>query len=141
MRIRVLGMSLTVVGIFAVVTMLGAGSQKAEAAIHEGPVASWCSLLASGNLTPLFPPGISGQSSADNVAQPLFASGMLLIAFDGPGGPGFYITPNTAHPAVKVKLLAGFEEVEPGFFIRNFEPDPEFPAFMNCPNFDSHPHP
>ncbi len=88
MRIRVLGMSLTVVGIFAVAMMFGIGSQKAEATIHEGPIASWCSLLASGNFTPLGPPGISGQSNTDNFAQPLIASGMLLIEFDPVGRDG-----------------------------------------------------
>ena len=139
MRIRVLAMLVTVVGIFAVAMIFGMGSQRAEATIHEGPIASWCSLLASGNFTPLGPPGISGQSNAGNIAQPLIASGMLLIEFDPVGrdgkGPGVYITPNTDHPAVKVIVDGTYFTIGEGEFLANVEPDPEFPAFNRCPKF------
>ena len=132
--------------------IFGTGSPKVEATIHEGPIASWCSLMASGNDTPLNPPGISGRSKTDNIARPLIASGMLAAEFDpaGPNGPGVYITPDTDHPAVKVVLDGTYFLIEPGnpgppptpnVFLANVEPDPEFPAFMNCPNFASHPHP
>ena len=110
------------------------GGSNAEATIHEGPVASWCSILASGNFTPLIPPGLTpedGKGKDSNVARPLLASGMVsLVPFNG----GVLLDINEDHPAVHTVVVGDPIEVEPGFWIEPFIPDPEFPAFANCPN-------
>ena len=53
-----------------------------------------------------FPPGLSGGSSADNFANPLFATGFVEsvapYAGDGVNGPGVLITFNFDHPASKL---------------------------------------
>jgi hypothetical protein len=58
----------------------------ASATVHE-IVAQWCS-----GKEPLFPPGLSGRSQADNDAKPLFASGYAtIVPFTGSAGPGSLI--------------------------------------------------
>ncbi|HEX5039815.1 MAG TPA: hypothetical protein VFW95_06760 [Candidatus Limnocylindria bacterium] len=53
-----------------------------------------------------FPPGLSGGSSADNFAQPLFATGLVEsvepFAGDGVNGPGVLITIDFDNPASKL---------------------------------------
>jgi hypothetical protein len=52
-----------------------------------------------------FPPGLSGGSSADNFAKPLFATGFVesVEPFDdGVNGPGVLITFDFDHPASKL---------------------------------------
>ena len=113
---------------------LFADSRPASATIHEGAVASWCSILASENFTPLIPPGLTpgdGKGPDSNVAHPLLASGMIsIVPFNG----GFLLDINEDHPAVHVLVVGDPIMVEPGFWIEPFIPDPSFPAFANCPN-------
>jgi hypothetical protein len=130
----------------AVLALIGGpgGARPAHATIHEGPIASWCALLAySGRIDILNPPGLTGQGSEQSFARPILASGMVTVTapydHDGDGTPdGVLITPNTDHPAVKVTLTGDIFEVEPGVFIAFFVPDPDFAAFERCRNFDSH---
>ena len=126
---------LLVAGIYAL-----ADSRPAAATIHEGPVASWCSILASGNITPLIPPGLTpedGKGPDSNVATPLFASGMVsIVPYTGPGfeAGDVELVINEDHPAVHTLVVGDPIEVDPGFWIAPFIPDPSFPAFANCPN-------
>lgn len=51
-----------------------------------------------------FPAGLSGGSSADNFAKPLFATGFIesVEPFTGANGPGVLITFDFEHPASKL---------------------------------------
>jgi len=128
---------MTIASMLAVIAFVGLDRPHAAATIHEGPVASWCSILASGNTTPLAPPGITpedGKGPDANVARPLLASGMVaLVPFDG----GVLVDINEDHPAVHTLVVGDPIEVEEGFWLEPFVPDPDFPAFAHCPNLVS----
>jgi len=107
----------------------------AHATVHE-IVAQWCS-----GHDPLAPPGISGQSNADNFARPLFASGFLgePVPFDPPGDQpaGLLIPFNYDQPNAKVVGTGAYVQVDSTpagpLYIELIEPDPSFPAFRHCP--------
>lgn len=84
---------------------------SASATVHE-IVAQWCAGRGE-----LLPPGITGESSADNFAQPLFASGFATVVapFDPPGaalGPGVLIAFDFDHPASKIVGTGEFAQID-----------------------------
>lgn len=86
------------------------------------------------------PPGITGESHADNLANPLFATGFATITPYPDGGQGaILISFNEDHPASKIRLLGVIVPTEePGVFVTAFEWDDTKP-FANCAKF-SQPH-
>lgn len=124
-----------------VVALLPGG---ASATVHE-IVGQWCS--GQGDL---FPPGISGDSNADNLAQPLFASGFASIVDpfdppdDGPLGvlePGILIAFDFDHPASKIRSLGFFvpiDELPDGtpVYVEAFELDTDH-GFAHCKRLQS----
>lgn len=86
--------------VFAAIAAMALAA-PAAATVHE-ITGKFCS-GGNGNE---FPPGLSGGSSADNFAQPLFASGVVEsvepFAGDGVNGPGVLIGIDFDHPAVKL---------------------------------------
>lgn len=104
-------------------------SVPAHATVHE-IVAQWCS-----GHDPLEPSGISGGSSADNFAKPLMASGFIegVVPFQD----GFLIKFNYDNPNAKVVgtgqfIVIGQIDGQP-LYLELIEPNPDFPAFRNCP--------
>lgn len=134
MRLRRFLVAAAVATIAAISVSALTNTAPASATIHEGAVGSWCSILASGNFTPLAPPGITpgdGKGKDSNTARPLLASGMVsLVPFNG----GVLVDINEDHPAVHTLVVGDPIEVQPGFWIEPFIPDPSFPAFAHCPN-------
>ena len=101
----------------------------ASATVHE-IVGQWCS-----GQDPLGPPGISGGSNADNFAEPLWASG-VIVGFV-PFRDGFLVQFNYDNPNVKVVgtgvfVVIGEIDGAP-LYLELIEPDPAFPAFQRCP--------
>jgi len=90
------GISLVLTGAFMVVLAL-----PASATVHE-----ITGMFCAGEHGNHFPPGISGQSKADNFAKPLFATGFIEsaepFAGDGVNGPGVLISFDFDHPASKL---------------------------------------
>ena len=122
---------LLAIGVVAIVAVV-LPTAPASATVHE-IVGQWCS-----GQDPLAPPGISGDSSADNLAQPLFAGGFIeVVPFTGPQGPGLLIEFDYDHPASKVVGTGVFvviDETPAGpLYLELIEPDPNFPAFLRCP--------
>jgi hypothetical protein len=82
-----------------------------------------------------FPPGLSGGSSADNFARPLFASGVVEsvepFAGDGVNGSGVLISIDFDHPAVKLAPHPTIDVffVGDGTYIEAFVLDG---AYTNC---------
>jgi hypothetical protein len=124
--------------VMAAVAMLSLGvlAAPASATVHE-IVGQWCSGRAE-----LFPPGLSGGSNADNMAQPLFASGFASIVDpfdpDGPGGAdeGVLIAFDFDHPAAKIVGLGFFVQIDTlpdgrPLYVEAFELDTS-DGFTNC---------
>lgn len=119
----------------AVIGLLAlAPAASASATVHE-IVGQWCA-----GQGPLFPPGISEGSNADNAAQPLFATGFASIeeGFDPGDGrePGVLIAFDFDHPASKVSGLGIFiqiDELPDGtpVYVEAVEPDSDHP-FAHC---------
>jgi hypothetical protein len=110
----------------------------ASATVHE-IVGQWCS-----GQEPLGPPGISGDSNADNFAKPLSASGFLtgnLVPFDpdgdGPLPAGLLVEFNYDNPNAKVVGTDTFiviDEIDgQPLYLELITPDSNFPAFTKCP--------
>ena len=84
-----------------------------------------------------FPPGISGGSSANNFAKPLFATGFIEsvdpFAGDGTNGPGVLITFDFDHPASKIAPHPELDTffVGDGTYISAFVLDSSH-GFTNC---------
>ena len=122
---------LAAVGIASAAVMVPAA--PANATVHE-IVAQWCS-----GQDPLDPPGISGGSNAGNFAKPLNANGFITgtVPFTGSEGPGLLVSFNYDHPAGKVVGTGIFIVIgatpEGPLYLELIEPDPNFPAFRNCP--------
>lgn len=133
--------------------LVAATAIPATATIHE-IVASFCAStheVSSPTGALHDPPGLSpeilgGTSNADNVAQPLLASGALEPAVaDGDetvvlGGPPTeagdrLLVVDEDNPNVKL-LGTGLFFYDPAHdvYVEIPEPDPDFPAFANCPN-------
>lgn len=76
-------------------------AMPASATVHE-----ITGMFCAGEHGNHFPQGISGGSSADNFAKPLFATGFIEsaepYAGDGVNGPGVLITFDFDHPASKL---------------------------------------
>ena len=112
-------------------------AMPATATVHE-ITGMFCAGEGGGNH---FPPGISGESHADNFAKPLFASKFILSveAFDdGVNGPGMLINFDLDHPASK---LAPHPTLDTFFFgdgtyVTAFVLD-ESHGFHNCKNLRS----
>jgi len=105
----------------------------ASATVHE-IVAQWCS-----GHEPLEPGGISGDSAADNFAQPLISTG--FVGDTVPFRDGFRVSFNFDHPAAKVVgtgvfIVIGEIEGLP-LYLELIAPDPNFPAFKSCPRLVS----
>lgn len=124
--------------VMAAVAMLSLGvlAAPASATVHE-IVGQWCSGRGE-----LFPPGISGGSNADNMAQPLFASGFASIVDpfdpDGPGGAdeGVLVAFDFDHPAAKIVGLGFFVQIDTlpdgrPLYIEAFDLDTS-DGFTNC---------
>jgi hypothetical protein len=113
----------------ATVGLVFAQVAPASATVHE-IVGQWCS-----GQEPLGPPGISGGSKADNFAKPLNASGFIqgvvpfrdgfLVKFD-------YDNPNAKVVGTGVFVVIDQIEGQP-LYLELITPDPNFPAFRNCP--------
>lgn len=84
-----------------------------------------------------FPAGLSGGSSADNFARPLFATGFVdsvePFAGDGENGPGVLISFDFDHPASKLAPHPTLDTffVGDGTYISAFVLDPDH-GFTNC---------
>lgn len=112
--------------VIAMALTLIAFAAPAGATVHE-ITGMWCA-GEHGNHTP---PGISGGSNADNLAQPLFASGFVeSVEMDG---DDTFVHFDLDHPASKLAPhpTMDFFEVEPGFFVTAFVLD-EDAGFANC---------
>lgn len=96
----------------------------ASATVHE-IVAQWCAGRAE-----LLPPGITGGSKADNVAKPLFASGVIesITTYQD----GILISFDFDHPAIKIEPTGDIVPLGPGVYVTEFRLDADFPAFQNC---------
>ena len=110
----------------------------ASATVHE-IVGQWCS-----GQDELGPPGITGGSNADNLAQPLNANGFIEAPapFDPPGDQpaGLLLGFDYDHPASKVVGTGVYFEITSTpagpLYGEVVAPDPDFPAFANCPNLN-----
>lgn len=103
-------------------------AMPASATVHE-IAGMWC----AGERGNPFPPGISGESNADNFAMPLFANGFIKsVEFSEELG-GVLISFDFDHPASKIAPhpTVDFFEVEPGVFITAFVLDTSH-GFANC---------
>ena len=84
-----------------------------------------------------FPAGLSGGSSADNFARPLFATGFVEsvepFAGDGENGPGVLISFDFDHPASKLAPHPTLDTffVGDGTYISAFVLDADH-GFTNC---------
>lgn len=127
--------ALLVLAVVAVMTLILTAA-PASATIHE-LVASFCSGQHVQD-----PPGVTGRSSADNFAQPLFATGVVqgLAPYDADGDSvpeAVIVVFDFDHPAMKFAAGGGDPvEFAPGFFVPELVAD--HPAFDHCPNFGSH---
>jgi hypothetical protein len=104
----------------------------APATIHE-IVAQWCA--GHGELEP---PGIQ---DGKNFARPVNAGGVVSVhPFTGAAGPGLLVDIDFASPQAKIVptgriIIIGATPAGP-LYLEEFIPDPNFPAFSHCPNFD-----
>jgi hypothetical protein len=104
----------------------------APATIHE-IVAAWCA--GHGELEP---PGLQ---DGKNFAMPVNAGGVVSVhPFTGASGPGLLIDFDFDKAQAKIVptgqiLVIGTTPAGP-LYIEDFIPDPNFPAFSRCPNFD-----
>jgi hypothetical protein len=104
----------------------------APATIHE-IVAAWCN--GHGELQP---PGLQ---DGKNFAMPVMAGGVVSVhPFTGSAGPGLLIDFDFDQPQAKIVptgqiLVIGTTPAGP-LYMEDFIPDPSFPAFSSCPNFD-----
>ncbi len=119
-------------GAVALGTLLSVGVavQPAHAFIHE-IVAQWCSGQAE-----LEPPGlVPGGNNPDNVAQPLFASGVLQITPFPAGGEGAILFDfDFTRPQLKIRPTGEIVQIAPGQFIEEFELDTGH-GFAHCAQF------
>lgn len=99
-------------------------ASPSSATVHE-IVAQWCAGRGD-----LFPAGLSGGSNADNIAQPLFATGVIESVT--PYLDGVLISFDFEHPAIKLVSTGEIVQVAPGTYVTGFELDPEFSAFQHC---------
>ena len=115
---RTLGL---VTSIVAAATAMTLSAAPASATVHE-IVGQACS-----GQPPLFPAGLTGGSSADNFAQPLFATGVIeqVSVIDGTT----FIDLNFDHPAIKLVQTSGYMPVGPNIFVSAHTLDPKF---TNC---------
>jgi hypothetical protein len=116
--------------IAAAVVVFGVTVEPAQATVHE-IVAQWCS-----GHEELGPPGISDPSKG-NFAQPLRAAGIVIEIRDEVAKT-VLITFDYDHPAVKVQssgviIPIGVDEEGFTVLLDLIEPDPDFPAFRQCP--------
>ena len=103
----------------------------ASATVHE-----ITGMFCAGEHGNHFPAGISGGSSADNFAKPLFATGFIesvdpTFAGDGVNGPGTLISFDFDHPASKIAAHPTFDTffVGGGTYITAFVLEG---GFTNC---------
>jgi hypothetical protein len=121
--------TLALIVVAATVGIVFAQVVPASATVHE-IVGQWCS-----GQDPLGPPGISGDSQADNFAKPLNASGFI----DGvvPFQDGFLVNFVYDNPNAKVVGTGEFVvigEVDGApLYLELITPDSSFPAFQKCP--------
>ena len=112
------------------VVAFGLAVEPAHATVHE-IVAQWCS-----GHEELGPPGISDPSKG-NFARPLRAAGIVIEIRDE-DAKTVLITFDYDHPAVKVQssgIIIPIAMDEEGFtvLLDLIEPNPDFPAFQQCP--------
>lgn len=121
---KALGIATSVVASLTVMTL---SATPASATVHE-IVGQACS--GQGDL---FPAGLTGGSSADNFAQPLFSTGVIESV--SVVGDDTFIDLDFSHPAIKlVSGGAGYVPVAPNTFVTAFALDPKF---MKCNEFRS----
>jgi len=107
-------------------------ASPATATVHE-----ITGMFCAGDHGNHFPPGISGQSNADNFAKPLFATGFIEsvepFAGDGVNGPGVLISFDFDHPASKLAPHPTLETFffGDGLYVTAFELDTSH-GFANC---------
>jgi hypothetical protein len=110
---------------------VGVWASPSHAVVHE-IVAQWCA--GHGELEP---PGLSDPTES-NFARPVNANGFVgEPVFDADLG-GLLVTFNYDHPASKVQGSGQFIQIGATpdgtpIFIELVEPDPDFPAFSQCP--------
>ena len=114
----------------AAVVAFGLAVEPAYATVHE-IVAQWCS-----GHEELGPPGISDPSK-ENFARPLRAAGVVIEIRDE-DAKTVLITFDYDHPAVKVQssgiiIPIGMDEEGFTVLLDLIEPNPDFPAFQQCP--------
>jgi hypothetical protein len=114
----------------AAVVAFGLAAEPAHATVHE-IVAQWCS-----GHEELGPAGISDPSKK-NFARPLRAAGIVIEIRDE-DAKTVLITFDYDHPAVKVQssgiiIPIGMDEEGFTVLLDLIEPNPDFPAFQQCP--------
>ena len=114
----------------AAVVAFGLAVEPAHATVHE-IVAQWCS-----GHEELGPAGISDPSKK-NFARPLRAAGVVIEIRDE-DAKTVLITFDYDHPAVKVQssgiiIPIGMDEEGFTVLLDLIEPNPDFPAFQQCP--------
>jgi hypothetical protein len=117
------------VGAIALGTLLSVAVavQPAHAFIHE-IVAQWCA--GQGELEP--PGVIPGANNPDNVARPLFATGVLRITPYPAGGEGAILFDfDFTKPQLKVRPTGEIVQIGPGQFVEAFELDTDH-GFAHC---------
>ena len=116
----------------AVVIAIGLWTVPAHATVHE-IVAQYCS-----GHDELAPPGITEPPDRKNFAQPVNASGVVVIVVND-ATETILITFDYDHPAVKVRKAGDPFPIgvdpDTGYtlLLDPIEPDPSFPAFKHCP--------
>ena len=118
-------------GAVAVLMAMAFSVVPAHATVHE-IVAQWCS-----GHEPLEPNGLSRPGSK-NFAQPLNATGALIVTVD-PVAKTIHLSFDYGNRPVKVQKIGTIPigiDPDTGFTILLdlIAPDPDFPAFQNCPN-------
>lgn len=101
-------------------------------AVVDEIVGAWCSGRS------VQPPGIDGSKRESNVAQPLFASGVVAdFHFDNHGdGVGPHVVFDFTRPNIKLDssgFVANFGSPEEPFYVDAFTLKSDFPAFQKCP--------
>jgi len=117
-------------------SVLAAMAAMAFAAPASATVHEITGMFCAGEHGNHFPPGLSGRSSADNFAKPLFATGFVesVEPFDdGVNGPGMLITFDFDHPASKLAAHPTLDTffVGDGTYISAFVFDGNH-GFTNC---------
>lgn len=132
--------AVSIVGLVA--GLMLAMAAPASATIHE-IVASWCASThevpsPTGHLHD--PPGLTGISNGDNIAQPLLATGAFeptSVDVDGDGTLEPALVVDEDAPQVKLSGSGEFfQDPASGIWVEIGTTDSDFAAFAHCPNLE-----